>query len=343
MSLTSTLGADLLNQILVTGAAGYIGSALVRLLLDGGARVTAADSLAFGGESILPLLAHPNFRFVKCDVRQPQSLVEYLRGTDAVVHLAGIVGDPACARDPELAKSVNLEATKSLYELCDAAGVDRFVFASTCSNYGKMEDPNAFVTEESRLAPISVYAETKVAAEEFLLGQPRTRHCKPTCLRFSTVFGLSPRVRFDLTVNDFTKELTLGRELLVFGEQFWRPYCHVIDLARAVVLTLQSDERVVAFDVFNVGDDQQNYTKGMIVELLKQEIPTARIRYVSKDEDPRDYRVTFRKIQQELEFRITRTVLDGIRETHRVLRDGFILDPDAPKYYNVPPQPAKAA
>jgi nucleoside-diphosphate-sugar epimerase len=197
-----------------------------------------------------------------------------------------------------------------------------------------MEDPDSFVDETSTLAPVSLYAETKVAVEQYLLDQPRSNRCKPTSLRFSTVYGLSPRPRFDLTVNEFTKELALGRELVVFGEQFWRPYCHVVDLCRSVLAVLDAEVEKVAFDVFNVGDTRENYQKQMIVDEILKQLPESRIRYVAKNEDPRDYRVSFEKIKNRLGFCITKTVPDGIRQIIQVVQDGFIPDPDTKEYRN---------
>jgi nucleoside-diphosphate-sugar epimerase len=197
-----------------------------------------------------------------------------------------------------------------------------------------MEDPESFVDEQSVLSPVSLYAETKVAVEQYLLAQPRHNPCKPTSLRFSTVYGLSSRPRFDLTVNEFTKELALGRELVVFGEQFWRPYCHVVDLCRSVLAVLEAEEEKVAFDVFNVGDTAENYQKQMIVDEILKQLPGSRIRYVSRNEDPRDYRVSFEKIKERLGFRISRSVPDGIRQIIQVVRDGFIPNPDANEYRN---------
>src|SRR5690606_34475967 len=249
-------------------------------------------------------------------------------------HLAAVVGDPACRQEPELARSVNLNASKRVYQAAEAAGVERFVFASTCSNYGKMADPNAFVDEESELSPVSLYAETKVGLERLWLGRDRGNACKPTWLRFSTVYGLSPRMRFELTVNEFTRELAVGKELVVFGERFWRPYCHVRDLARSVGTVLAAKSDTVAFEVFNVGDTEENYQKATIVELIRSEIPDARVRYVHKDEDPRDYRVSFSKIANVLDFRITRTVPDGIREVRDILASGFLTDPFDAKFGN---------
>lgn len=323
------------KKILVTGGAGYIGSVLTRQLIDKGYKVRVIDSLMYGGEPIIDLFNNPNFEFVKGDVRNEADVKKAVEGVDCVAHLAAIVGDPACAQNPELARSTNMEGSQVLYKAANEAGVTKFVFASTCSNYGKMEDPDQFVTEESALAPVSLYAETKVAVEQFLLSQPQTNNCKPTCLRFSTVYGLSLRPRFDLTVNEFAKELALGRELVIFGEQFWRPYCHVYDLARSVVTVIEAPEEVVAFDVFNVGDTSENYQKKMIVDEAVKLMPDAKIKYVSKNEDPRDYRVAFEKIKNKLGFELMFKVPDGIAQIKKVLDDGFILNPDDNKYKNV--------
>lgn len=322
-------------KIIVTGGAGYIGSVLVRLLLEKNHQVVVLDNLLFGGESILDLLSHPNFEFYKVDVRQLNGSESFFDGVDGIAHLAAIVGDPACAKQPELARETNLDASKELYEYAESKGIKKFVFASTCSNYGKMEDPSQFVTENSALAPVSLYAETKVAFEKFLLEQDQENICKPTCLRFSTVYGLSLRPRFDLTVNEFTKDLALGKKLVIFGEQFWRPYCHVKDLARSVISVLESEESKSAFEVFNVGDTRENYTKKMLVNEIGKQIEKIEIDYVQKNEDPRDYRVNFDKIKNQLGFNITMTVPEGIREIKQSVEDKFILDPDNNKYKNV--------
>ncbi len=324
-----------LGKILVSGGAGYIGSVLVRLLLRKGAPVRVLDSLRYGGETLVELFNDPGFEFQKGDVRRDGDLEKALEGADAVVHLAAIVGDPACAREPQLARETNFLATRRFYDLAEECGARRFVYASTCSNYGKMKYPESYVDEESELAPVSLYAETKVESEKFLLSRPQTSSCKPICLRFSTVYGLSPRIRFDLTVNEFAKELALGRELVVFGEQFWRPYCHVHDLARAVGAVLEAPERQVAFEVFNVGDTRENYQKRMLVDEILKFIPDGRVKYVHKDEDPRDYRVSFEKIRRRLGFHISKRVPDGIEQVIRLIRDNVLADADDPKYRNV--------
>lgn len=324
-----------MKKVLVTGGAGYIGSVLVRLLLEDGYYVRVLDNLSFGGEAIVDLLNNESFDFVKGDIRNKEDLVKAMKGIDYVAHLASIVGDPACAIDPDLTKDINLTGAKLTYDTANEMGIKRFVFASTCSNYGKMEDPNAFVDETSELRPVSLYAETKVEFEKYLLSQNRDSSAKPTCLRFSTVYGLSQRVRFDLTVNEFTKELALGRELVVFGEQFWRPYCHVVDLSRSVLAVFNADIEKVEFNVFNVGDTDENYQKQMIVDEIKKQIPDSKIKYVKKDEDPRDYRVSFKKIKDELGFKITKKVPDGVAQIKQVVLDGFLNNPDEQKYKNI--------
>ena len=323
-----------MKSVLVTGGAGYIGSILVRLLLEEGYKVRIIDNLRYGGETVVELLNDQNFEFIRGDVNLKQDLQKAVKNMDYLVHLAAIVGDPACRNEPELAKETNLESTKNLYHVANQNGVKKFVYASTCSNYGKMEDPDGYVHEESKLAPVSLYAETKVESERFLLGQDTDQICKPTSLRFSTVYGLSPRIRFDLTVNEFTKELALGRELVVFGEQFWRPYCHVKDLARSVLYVLENDDGTTDSNVYNVGDTSENYQKQMIVEEIKKQIPSAKIKYVKKEEDPRDYKVSFEKINRDLGFQITKKVPDGIAQIRKIIDEQFLPDPDDAKYRN---------
>ncbi len=324
-----------MKKVLVTGGAGYIGSTLVQLLLDKGYFVRVLDNLSFGGEAIVDLFNNPNFEFIKGDIRDVEIQRRAIQGMDAVAHLAGIVGDPACAIDKDLTNAVNLEASYDTYRLSEEMGVKRFVFASTCSTYGKMADPEAFLTETGDLSPVSLYAETKVQFEQFLVEQPRTNVCKPVRLRFSTVYGLSRRPRFDLTVNEFTKELALKRELVIFGEQFWRPYCHVLDLARSIVFAIEAEESKVAWDVFNVGSTNENYTKQMLVNEIVKVIPDAVIKYVKRDEDPRDYRVNCDKIEKVLGFKIQMTVPDGIKQIKQSVEEGFFNNPDDSKYKNI--------
>ena len=328
-----------MEHILVTGGAGYVGSGLLRELLSENYRVTCVDNLMFGGESLLDIWHNDNFTFIKCDVNNWDQFNKILTNGsfDAVIHLAAIVGDPACKLHSDLAHKTNLDSTKWLLDKCKEIGISKFLFASTCSNYGKMDNPESYVDEESTLAPVSLYAELKVKFEKYMLNEiEKTDEFIPTSLRFSTVYGLSPRMRFDLTVNEFTKDLAMGRELIIFGEKFWRPYCHVKDFSNAFVTVLRASKDKVAYNVFNVGDTSENYTKEMLVEEIRKALPESNIKYVDKNEDPRDYRVNSDKIKRELGFEITMRVPDGIEEVKRMIQEGVIQDPEDQRYYNIP-------
>jgi nucleoside-diphosphate-sugar epimerase len=199
-----------------------------------------------------------------------------------------------------------------------------------------MADTSVLATEDSELRPVSLYAETKVGVERELLGLP-AEPMAGTVMRFSTLYGLSPRMRFDLTVNEFTMELLVNRKLVVYGEQFWRPYVHVRDAARAVALVLESDTRLTAGQVFNVGDTAENYRKSDLLQLLRARVPDAEVQTVAKAEDPRDYRVSFERIRQRLQYSITRRVKDGIGEIAAALEAGLIGNPRNPVHYNIAP------
>lgn len=322
------------SRILVTGGAGYLGSTLVPMLLDDGHTVRVLDCLRYGGRSLLGVWSHPRFELLKGDIRDASLVRAALEDIDAVVHLAAIVGDPACARVPEEAREINLEASLQLLAACRAARVARFVFASTCSNYGRMSDPALLLDESSELRPLSLYAETKVAFEQVLLDSAQTAPLCATPLRFATIFGVSPRMRLDLTVNEFTFELLTRRHLVVFGEQFWRPYVHVRDAAAAIRLTLGAPPDLVRGQVFNVGASHQNFQKQQIVDLIRRQAPGATVEYVHVDQDPRDYRVSFAKIRDRLAFYTTRSVEEGVAEVARLVQQGVIADGSDACYRN---------
>ncbi len=322
-------------KVLVTGGAGYIGSVLVRRLLDKGHAVRAFDSLKFGGEALYDVMLHPDFEFMKGDIRNADEVAKALEGIDAIAHLAAIVGDPACKKFSEEANATNWDGSVALFEAAEKAGIKRFVFASTCSNYGKMPDPDSFVVETSALNPVSLYAELKVKFEKYLLEERKDTKICSTALRFSTVYGFSPRIRFDLTVNEFTRNAVINGEQEIWGQQFWRPYCHVDDLANSVVLVLESPEEKVRANVFNVGSTEENYNKGMVIAEVCKVVPGVKVHYVESSEDPRDYRVNFDKIKNELGFTITKTVPDGVKEIYTLLKTGIVTDSFAQKFRNI--------
>ena len=322
-------------KVLVTGGAGYIGSVLVRQLLNKNFSVRVLDSLKFGGDALYDVMLNPNFEFIKGDIRNEEDIDKALTGIDAIAHLAAIVGDPACKKYSDEANETNWTASKHLFEKAEKAGIKKFVFASTCSNYGKMKNPDDFVTETSELRPVSLYAELKVKFEKFLLEDNKNSNICSTSLRFSTVYGFSPRIRFDLTVNEFTRNAVINGEQEIWGQQFWRPYCHVDDLARSIVIVLESEEKKVRANVFNVGDTSENYQKGKIMEEVCKIVPGVKVKFVESNEDPRDYRVNFDKIKTELNYNITKKVADGVREIYALVKTGIITDPFEQKFRNI--------
>jgi len=321
--------------VLVTGGAGYVGAEVVTALLDAGREARALDNLLHGQQGIAEMLGERGADVRIGDVRDADARRAALEGAAAVVHLAAIVGDPACARDPELARETNVEATRDLVEDARATGVRHLIFASTCSNYGRMADPEVPVDEEAPLAPVSLYAEQKVEIEQMLLADG-SGPTVPTCLRFATVYGAAPRMRFDLTVNEFTRELWADRDLEVFGEQFWRPYVHVRDAARAIVQALEAGPEEVGGDVFNVGHSDENYRKLDLVEIISGELQRGRVSFVHRDEDPRDYKVSFTKVRERLGFEPQMRVPDGVREVARGLDAEAFGDPFAAQHRNTP-------
>jgi nucleoside-diphosphate-sugar epimerase len=318
-------------RTLITGGAGYIGMELADELLDAGHDVTVLDRLIHGQEDRADELRARGVTVIEGDIRDADARRRALEGADAVVHLAAIVGDPACARDPQLAQEVNVDASLALAAEAD---VERFVMASTCSNYGRMADPTTPIDETGVLAPVSLYAEQKVTVERHLLGLDPPPFAL-TCLRFATVYGVAPRMRFDLTVNEFTRDLWADKELEVFGEQFWRPYVHVRDAARGIRAVLEAPVETVAGEVFNVGDTGENYRKLDLVELIRRQTDRGSVSFVRRQEDPRDYKVSFEKARDTLGFTVTRTVPDGIAEVLEALDTGRFPDSFGRRYRNL--------
>jgi nucleoside-diphosphate-sugar epimerase len=327
------------RHILITGGAGYIGSLLTSELLRLNYRVTILDSLLFGGESIVPFLNHPNFHFIKADVTEPRVVRDAIKRDwqkpDAIVHLAAIVGFPACqAVGKQVAWKYNVEATKMVFEQAADLGVERFVFASTYSNYGLSEDGKP-VTEETPLNPQSLYAETKIASEEFLLAQ-KDAACAPLLFRFATLYGVSPRTRFDLIVNQFVLEAFTKRSLIIYQRGYSRSFVHIRDVVRGVIMGLEAEQSKIRGQVFNLGTENGNYSKDDIVGLVLKRMPETTVEYkdLTFGGDMRDITVSFEKIQRVLGFDTTLDVDDGVREVLFALKSGLIRNPTDDRYRN---------
>jgi nucleoside-diphosphate-sugar epimerase len=327
------------RHVLITGGAGYIGSLLTSELLRANYQVTVLDSLLFGGESLVPFLYHPNFHFVKADVTEPRAVKDSLKDgwdrPDAIVHLAAIVGFPACqAVGKQVAWRYNVDATKMVFGQAADLGVERFVFASSYSNYGLSPDGKP-VTEESPLNPQSLYAETKIAAEEYLLGQKDTS-CAPLIFRFATLYGLSPRTRFDLIVNQFVLEAFTKRELIIYQRGYSRSFVHIHDTVRGVIMGLEAERSKISGEVFNLGTETGNYSKDDIVQLVLKRMPETTVEYkdLTFGGDMRDITVSFAKIKNVLGFDTTLDVDDGIRELLFALKMEIIRNPTDEKYRN---------
>lgn len=291
-------------KVLVTGGAGYVGSTLVSHLLKRGYEVTVFDNLMFGGDQLLPFFASPNFYFVLGDIRDPKLVKQHTQDKDIIIHLAAIVGYPACRKDPDLAKTVNIDGTQNLL---DAINDQLIIYASTGSNYGSVD---SICTETTPLNPLSLYGQTKTLAESMIMELP-----KSVVLRFATAFGLSPRLRLDLLINDFTYKCLSQGYLVVYEKEFKRTFIHVSDMAKAIMLAI--DQPAMAGNVYNVGDNNMNYTKKEICDMISARTG-AYIHYadVGEDADKRNYEVSYSKINA-LGFKTEITVEEGIEELIR--------------------------
>ena len=319
------------RNVLVIGGAGYIGSALLKKLLDRGYRVRLLDMLLYGTDAIKDILDHPRLEILQADFRHIDKVVDAMRGMDACIHLGAIVGDPACALDEELTIEVNLMATRMIAEVAKGSGVSRFIFASTCSVYGASDE---LLDERSALNPVSLYARSKIASEQVLMEMADSSFV-PTILRFGTIYGLSGRTRFDLVINLLTAKAMIDEKITVMGSDQWRPFVHVDDAALAVFKVLEAPLVVVRNQVFNVGSDEQNFTIGQIGEMIKRLVPAAELLDLGPDGDRRNYRVDFARIRTALGFKPRWQVEDGIRQVIEAIQSGQVDDYRDARYSNV--------
>jgi len=298
------------NEVLITGGAGYIGSVLVRKLVEEGYHVKILDCLVYGKDGIASLLENKSVELIKEDIRNEKILKRVTAGIDCVIHLAAIVGQPLCSKIPLAAKQINELATKKLVDICKQNGVKRFVFSSTCSNYGST---NEVSSETSQLYPLGLYSETKVNSENYILNS-KDNDFHPCVLRFATAFGLSPRMRFDILLGEFLRGALIDKKILVYGPDYWRPIIHISDISHACILTIESDKELISGEVYNVGSNEQNYKKIELAKLVQEHLPSTEIKIIENRKDPRNYRVSFEKIKNKLDFEAKIKASDGILE-----------------------------
>lgn len=325
------------QPIVVTGGAGYIGTEIVSLLLRKGFSVRIYDQFMFGDEVIADLKKNPRLSVIKGDISNVSLFAGSLQGAQAVVHLAGVVGDPACLVDEEFTKQMNIVSTRIVKDMVQSFGIARLVFASSCSVYGVT---NKLATERSPLRPVSLYARTKLDSENELLNNSHHRG-STTILRFATVFGRSRRQRFDLVANLFAAQAYHAGKITVSGSRQYRPFIHVADIARAVYAVLSAPQKKVSQQIFNVGDQRLNVSIGELAAIVRSIIQKDKhghpVTVVINDDisDRRNYRVSFAKILKTLDFRASETLESGITELYRKLKaEVYPYDYRDPHYVN---------
>lgn len=299
----------MMERICITGGAGYVGTSLIPQLLNRGFSVRVFDNLMFGGDQLIPFFQSENFEFVKGDIRNPDEVEAAVSDCDVIIHLAAIVGYPACRKYPQLAEETNVQGSKNI---ADAVSRDQLVlFGSTLSNYGANKD---ICTEDSPLNPLSIYGKTKIRAETYLL-----ENANAVAFRFATAFGLSPRFRLDLLVNDFTYKAVTQQYLVVYEQNFMRAVIHVRDIGRAYLFAIDN-ANLMCGQIYNVGSDDMNYSKRQLCELIQKHVPQCYVHYaeVGSDPDKRDYSVSTKKINK-LGYYTTISLEDGIIELIRVI------------------------
>lgn len=315
-------------KVLVTGGAGYLGTTLVPQLVADGYEVIVYDRFYFGDFGLKKM---PR---VQCRVGDIRTITpKDLEGVEAVIDLAGLSNDPSCDLDPSLTEEINHKGSARVAWAAGEAGVARYILSSSCSVYGHGDD---WLDESSPLRPLSRYAEAKKNAEQDVLGiAGRYPNTTFTVLRNPTLFGISPRMRFDLVVNIMSLHaFTQGRVYVMGTGNHWRPLIHVADVSRAFRIVLRAPREQIANEIFNVGDDDMNFRIITIAYQVKSVLPDITIDILKEDPEKRDYRVRFQKFMTRFGFRASRTVRDGVVEVVEALKSGLIL-PDDPRWYTL--------
>ncbi len=317
------------EMVLVIGGAGYVGSVLVRKLLESGFKVRVLDLLIFGKDGISELISQKKIEFIEGDIRNVQTLDDVTQNVTHVINLAAIVGEPLCKLTPKIAREINETSNQKLVEICKKKNISRLIFASTCSNYGSS---TGLADENYPVNSLSLYSETKVNTEKYLL-KNKTSNFHPCILRFATAYGISPRMRFDLLLHEFIRDAVIDKKISLFGSDYWRPLVHLEDITQACILALKKPLELISGEIYNVGDNDENYKKIEIANLIQTFFKDVEIEIITSKNDPRNYKVSFDKIKNNLGFSNSMSLIDGIQEiSDAINNDG--LDPGDTDFTN---------
>jgi len=317
-----------MNKIFITGGAGYVGAVLVPNLLDNGYVVTVLDLMIYG-ENVLP--SHPNLNAVKGDIRDQALLQKLLPGHDAVIHLACISNDPSFELNPDLGKSINLDAFQPLVEISKSCSVKRFIYASSSSVYGIKDEPN--VHEEMELEPLTDYSQFKADCEK-ILAEYQSDDFTTVTIRPATVCGYSPRQRLDVVVNILTNLAYHKREISVFGGDQLRPNIHIADMVEAYMVLLNADKEKIAGKIFNAGYENQPVSK--IAETVKNVVGEDVRLITTPSDDNRSYHISSQKIKHEIGFETTHTIQDAVEDLCAAFEKGLLPNSlEDEMYFNI--------
>ncbi len=305
------------TKVLVTGGAGYIGCVLVPALLEAGHEVRVLDSLRKGGLGLLASLSNSKLELVRGDIRDPDTVKKALRDADVVIHLAAIVGYPACAKDPWLARTTNVDGTLNLIR--HSSSHQLIIYPSSLSNYGTV--PDGVCTEEMTPTPITLYGITKMEGEKALLERGNVIIFRP-----ATAFGLSAQMRLDLLFNEFVYKALTEKYLLIYEPNNMRAFIHVRDLARAILFALDNAERMLN-QIYNLGSESLNLRKAELAQRIRRKIEfVLNISETGEDPDKRNYTVSFTKLRRA-GYEVTISIDEGIEELIRGLRAVDVTNP----------------
>lgn len=321
----------MMRRVLVTGGAGYVGSALVPKLLERGYGVTVLDLYLYGSDALKDVAGSPGLREVRGDMRDRQTVRDALAGASDVIHLACISNDPSFELDPSLGRSINFDCFPMLVDEAKAAGVSRFVYASSSSVYGVRDEQN--VTEELELRPLTDYSKYKALCEEILLDK-REQGFNALIIRPATVCGYSPRLRLDLTVNILTNHAVNNRKIRVFGGDQMRPNIHIDDMADLYVRSLEWDAAAIDGRVYNAGYHNRRVIE--IAESVRTVVGTDVSIAVEPTDDHRSYHISSELIKRELGYEALRSVEDAVTDLVSAFSAGKVQNPMTDdRYYNI--------